>query len=115
MRTAIAAAAGFLAGVLLVAILGGAKPAAPTVTVTVTAPGRTTGGPVITRTVVPDVVGERLDVARERVARSGFESEVDGGGILGVLDETNWEVVDQDPRAGFLEQGSVVTLVVDRR
>ena len=117
LRVAIAAAGGFLAGVLLIAVLGGAKPAGPTATVTVTAPapGAGGGGTVVTKTVVPDVVGERLDAALERLARSGFEADVQGGGLFGVLEESNWLVVAQDPAEGFHEQGSSVRVEVDRR
>jgi beta-lactam-binding protein with PASTA domain len=115
VRTAVAGAAGFLAGVLLVAILGGAKPVVREATVTVSKPV-TTGGTVITKTIVPDVVGERLDVALDRISRAGFDADVDGGGVLGILVEDNWEVVAQDPPPGrFLEQGSSVRVAVERR
>ena len=119
LRVALGVAAGFLAGVLLVAILGGAQPAGPTATVTVTTPGvggsDSGGGTVITKTVVPDLRGQPLDVALERLARAGFEADVEGGGLFGVIDESNWEVVSQDPSGGFHEQGSSVRLDVDRR
>ena len=116
MRVALGAAAGFLAGVLLVAALGGAQPAGPTATVTVATPAPGSGGgTVITKTVVPGLVGQRLDVALERLARAGFEADVEGGGLFGIVDESNWEVVAQDPTGGFLEQGSSVRLDVDRR
>lgn len=115
MRTAIAAAAGFLAGVLLVAILGGAKPAIRETTVTVAKPV-TTGGTVITKTLVPDLVGQPLDVALDRLARAGFEADVEGGGLFGVIEEDNWEVASQSPEpGGYLEQGSSVGLEIDRR
>lgn len=115
MKTAIASAGGFLAGVLLVAVLGGAKPVIRETTVTVTKPV-TTGGTVITKTIVPDVMGQSLDVALDRVARAGFEADVDGGGFFGVIDEENWEVVSQTPPpGGYLEQGSSISLEIDRR
>ncbi len=64
--------------------------------------------------MVPDVVGQRLDVALERISRAGFEADVEGGGLFGVVEDANWEVVAQAPREGFLEQGSRVQLEVDR-
>jgi hypothetical protein len=119
-----AAAGGFVAGVLLVAILGGAQPARTT-TVTVarvetrtleTPATQTTGGTVVVEAPVPAVVGQPLDVAEDRMSRAGFEVDTDGGGALGILVPSNWSVVAQDPGAGtMLEQGSTVTLAVVRR
>jgi PASTA domain len=115
LGVALGAASGFLAGVVLVAILGGAQPVTREATVTVQRPV-TTGGTVITKTLVPELVGERLDIALDRITRAGFESDVDGGGLFGILQEENWEVVEQDPApGGFLEQGSTVRVRVERR
>jgi beta-lactam-binding protein with PASTA domain len=52
--------------------------------------------------VMPDVKGKKLDVALSDIKRTGFEDKVDvvGGGIFGVVDESNWEVCDQSPAAG---------------
>jgi hypothetical protein len=119
LTVALAGAGGFLAGVLLVAALGGT----PTVTqteatrVTVTAPAKTVpGGTVITVTAVPPLVGERLDTAKQRLDAAQFDIDVNGGGIFGVIDESNWEVVSQDPPAGSqLQQGSTVHVDVERR
>lgn len=116
----LAVASGFLAGVLLVAILGGAKGReTETVTVarTVTVPAATSNpGTVIVTTAVPDLVGERLNVAKERVDRAGFDLDVVGGGLLGVIVESNWEVTSQDPApGGQLEQGSTVEVRIARR
>jgi hypothetical protein len=115
LATALTAAGAFLAGVLLVAVLGGAKSVVHEKTVTV--PGIVTnGGTVITRTPVPALVGERLDTARERLARSRFDYDTEGGGILGVIVAENWEVTAQDPAPGEeLEQGSTVHLRISRR
>jgi PASTA domain len=114
---ALTGAGAFLAGVLLVAILGGAKGVIRDKTVTRTVTGVVTnGGTVIVKAEVPPVVGERLDVAIERLDRAGFDHDVDGGGILGVVVESNWEVSEQDPAPGErLEQGSSVTLKIERR
>jgi hypothetical protein len=115
LGVALGVAGGFLAGVVVVAILGGAQPVTREATVTVQRPV-TTGGTVITKTLVPALVGERLDVALDRIARAGFDSDVEGGGLFGIIDETNWEVTEQRPRPGvFLEQGSTVHVRVERR
>jgi hypothetical protein len=113
VRPALAAAAGFLAGVLLVLALGGGGDSK---TKTVTA-AVTNGGTVITTTIVPQLVGQPLDVARQRTERAKFDLVIDaGGGILGVLVEHNWQVTAQDPPAGSkLEQGSTVHVDIDRR
>jgi len=66
-------------------------------------------------TIMPDVTGQRLDVALSDIERAGFKSDVEvlGGGMFGVIDESNWEVCDQSPTSG-----TVVTdaprLTVDR-
>lgn len=115
-------ASGLLAGVLLVVLLGGTDGGpSGTVTVartaTVTVPVATTNpGTVIVTTAVPDVVGERLNVAKERVGRAGFDLDVVGGGLLGVIVEGNWEVVAQSPAPGEQrEQGSTVEVEIARR
>jgi beta-lactam-binding protein with PASTA domain len=121
-RTALAlgAACGFLAGVLAVVALGGVGGETRTVTraqtVTVTNPTITNGGTVIVQTAVPALVGERLDVARDRLDRAGFDPDVEGGGIFGIVKDSNWEVVTQDPGPGvMLEQGSSVHIRVEKR
>jgi beta-lactam-binding protein with PASTA domain len=113
VKLAITAAAGFLAGVLLVLALGGgARGDAKTVTAAIT-----NGGSVIVSTTVPQLVGQPLDVARQRIERARFDLVVDqGGGIFGVLVEGNWQVTKQTPAAGtLLEQGSTVHVDVERR
>jgi hypothetical protein len=119
MALALAAATGFLAGVVLVAALGGAKGMTTTVTQGAAAPAARTvtgAGSVVVRTVVPDLVGQPLDVAKSRLDRARFEADVTGGGVFGVLDDANWEVVAQQPAAGtFLEQGSTVRVEIRRR
>lgn len=51
---------------------------------------------------MPDVTGKKLDVAKSAIKDAGFEDEVkvDGGGVFGVIKESNWEVCDQSPVAG---------------
>ena len=120
---ALIAACGFLAGALLAlgagALDGGADQPqrAATRTVTVTVPvTRTTGSTTIETTAVPDLVGQPLDTARERLERASFQADVDGGGLFGVIDDDNWEVVAQRPDAGEqLELGSSVQVVITRR
>lgn len=53
-------------------------------------------------TVMPDVAGKRLDVAKSDIKRAGFDDDVEvlGGGILGVIEESNWTVCEQLPEAG---------------
>lgn len=115
LAAALVGACGFLVGVLFVVALGGEERIVRERTITV--PGVVTnGGTVITKTEVPDVVGERLDTAQDRIARAGFDPDVDGGGLFGVVVESNWEVVEQQPRAGrTVERGSSVKLRIDRR
>jgi hypothetical protein len=84
-------------------------------TVTVPAPATTTPGTVVTRTLVPDVVGQRLDIAKRQLQARQFEVDVDGGGVLGVIRERNWHVTEQHPAAGvYLEQGSSVRIKVEK-
>jgi hypothetical protein len=61
---------------------------------------------------VPDVEGKRLDAAQEVLDERGLEYEVLGGGVLGVLVRSNWEVCEQRPRPGAKAQ--TVDLVVAR-
>ena len=52
--------------------------------------------------VMPDVTGTRLDAAKSAIKDVGFgdKVKVDGGGIFGVIEESNWEVCKQSPAAG---------------
>lgn len=67
-----------------------------------------------TATVMPDVLGLTLDVALSDIKRAGFENEVEvlGGGIFGIIDESNWKVCDQLPAAG--QRLDAPRLTVDR-
>ena len=104
---ALAGAGGFLAGVLLIAILGGAQPVYKERTLTVARPAQ--------GSAVPALVGQRLDVALDRLEGVGLKGDVQGGGLFGILDEGDWKVVDQDPSPGArLGQGDTVRLDVDR-
>lgn len=115
---ALGVAAGFLVGVLFVVALGSGPAATRTRTVTVTsrAPPLSGDETVITKTAVPDVVGERLDTARRRLERAGFDVDEDDGGLFGSIVDANWEVVAQDPEPGIvLERGSSVRIDLGRR
>jgi beta-lactam-binding protein with PASTA domain len=69
----------------------------------------------VVRVAVPDVVGLRLDVAREQLEGDGFEVEASGGGVLGIVVESNWEVQAQTPTAGTRrDPGAAVEVFVDR-
>lgn len=65
--------------------------------------------------VMPNVVGDKLDVAKDEVKNSGFEDdvEVDGGGMFGIVVESNWTVCSQDP-AGGEPINATPTLSVER-
>ena len=116
---ALAVACGFLLGVLAVVAFDRGDHTRTVVrhaTETVTVAAQTTGGTVIVTTAVPDVVGQRLDVAKDRLHRAGFDPDVDGGGLFGILKDSNWEVVTQDPGPGVtLERGSSVRIHVEKR
>ena len=62
---------------------------------------------------VPDVVGERLDVAASEVSDAGYDTEALGGGTFGIVDESNWTVCETRPAAGTTG-GGTVKLVVAR-
>lgn len=117
---ALGAACGFLVGVLVMLAVRSDDAQTRTVvrdrTVTVVSPTVTNGGTVIVKTAVPPLVGERLDVAKDRLGRAGFDPDVEGGGVFGIVVESNWQVVAQDPGPGvMLEQGSSVHLRVEKR
>jgi hypothetical protein len=116
LGVALVAAASFFAGVLLVAVLGGAKNVVHEKTVTVQSRVSTGGGGAVTTgSVVPDVVGQPLDLALDQLDRTGFEADIQGGGVLGIIVPENWEVVDQSPSGGErAEEGTTVAVVVQR-
>jgi hypothetical protein len=65
--------------------------------------------------VMPDLTAKRLDVALSDLDRAGYgdEPEVLGGGMFGVVDESNWTVCDQAPAPGETVT-STPRLTVDR-
>lgn len=64
---------------------------------------------------MPDVVGQPLDTGLSEIESSGFTKEVDvvGGGLFGIVDESNWTICEQEPAAGA-PLGDTATLTVDR-
>lgn len=117
---ALAAACGMLAALCSVAVLGGFDASTTitrNVTVTAPAPAAGPGATVITKTLVPELVGQALDVARERTEARRFDLVIrSGGGVFGVIRDDNWEVVAQDPGPGTLfEQGSTVRVDIVKR
>ena len=64
---------------------------------------------------VPDLVGERLDVAEEKLKQVGLKYKEIGGGTFGIVVKSNWEVCETDPGSGdAVGQGDRVNLIVDR-
>jgi hypothetical protein len=109
---ALGVAAGFLAGVLVAVALGaGGGSSSSSAPAPAPRAGSTQPPTVITRVGVPDLARLRLDVAKERVKALGFRVKVKDDGLLGVIDDTNWTVIGQDPQPGqLLERGGLVTL-----
>jgi hypothetical protein len=112
---ALVGALGFTAGIVL-AIGAGAGTDTKTVTVTrAPAPAKPTGAPptVITKVSVPDLSNVRLDVAKSQIHAQGWHVKVKGGGLFGVLVDSNWTVVAQDPKPGtLLQRGGSITVDV---
>lgn len=69
------------------------------------------GGTKVARKV-PDVRGQRLDVAEAVLEHANIDYETSGGGLFGVVSAPRWWVCKQVPRAG--QKATSVTLIVDR-
>jgi len=65
-----------------------------------------------TTAAVPNVVGERLDVAEGDVQDAGLDYEEVGGGMFGIVVKSNWTVCSTDPASG--STAGKVRLIVDR-
>ena len=103
----LAVASGFLAGVLLMAVLGGAKPVVRDHARTVAAH--------VDGARVPRLVGMHVDQAVARLQAIGLQSDTSGGGLFGILDQGGLTVVHQDPSPGSrLRRGDTVHLDADR-
>jgi beta-lactam-binding protein with PASTA domain len=70
------------------------------------------GGAPEPRTV-PDVRGERLDVAEEHLDSAGLAYEEVGGGTFGIVVRSRWRVCDQEPAPG--RRATEVRLIVSRQ
>jgi len=66
-----------------------------------------------THAAVPDVTGERLDLAQRHLNDAGFKYEAIGGGTFGIVVESNWTVCSTEPAAGA-SSAETVKLIVDR-
>jgi beta-lactam-binding protein with PASTA domain len=60
----------------------------------------------------PDVRGERLDVAERRLDDRNLDFERVGGGALGIVIRSSWQVCEQEPAPG--RKATKVRLIVDR-
>jgi hypothetical protein len=64
---------------------------------------------------VPDVVGERLDVAKDDLQSAGFRTAEIGGGTFGIVVESNWTVCETRPAGGSqVKKHARIKLIVDR-
>lgn len=63
---------------------------------------------------LPNLKGERLDVAQSRLDDRGITYEEVGGGAFGVIDPSNWEVCRTMPSAGTKVRDRTVKLIVER-
>jgi PASTA domain-containing protein len=61
---------------------------------------------------VPDLVGERLDVAEDELDSLGIDYKEIGGGTFGIVVRSNWEVCETRPEAGA--RATTVRLIVER-
>src|SRR3954470_11325435 len=114
---AMAAAAGLGAAgaAVLVADSGSQPPGTITLAQTTV---RTTTVPATTQesgVPVPSLEGLALDEASAKLGEQGFDRDVDGGGLFGVLDESAWFVCSTTPAAGErVELPATVVVHVDR-
>jgi PASTA domain len=121
----LAAASGFLLGVVLLVALGGVVHD-HTKVVTHTKVHVHVHTTVLTQTqtvtvktnpnlvTVPDLVGDALDDAQQQLSDLDLDEEDNGGGVFGVVDPSNWQVVESHPKAGaHVHRGAVVELDVE--
>jgi hypothetical protein len=73
------------------------------------------GGRAAAAMPVPDLEGARLDHAEDLLGRLGIGHDTSGGGILGVIDSSNWQVCATRPATGAaIAPNQKVKLFVDR-
>lgn len=64
---------------------------------------------------LPDLAGERLDVAEQELSDLGLRTRAEGGGLFGIVVPENWEVCGTDPAGGEeTRAGATIRLAVDR-
>jgi beta-lactam-binding protein with PASTA domain len=64
---------------------------------------------------VPVLAGQPLDVAEQRLDSLGLRSNEVGGGLFGVLLDSDWNVCQTSPGPGTrVRRGSTVSLLIDR-
>lgn len=61
---------------------------------------------------VPNLVGERLDVAEDKLDQLGLSYKEIGGGTFGIVVRSNWTVCQTEPASGGA--AARVRLIVDR-
>jgi|tagenome__1003787_1003787.scaffolds.fasta_scaffold20651921_2 hypothetical protein len=61
---------------------------------------------------VPDLVGQRLDVAEDKLDQLGLNYKEVGGGTFGIVVRSNWTVCQTEPASGG--QAARIRLIVDR-
>jgi hypothetical protein len=111
--------------VLGLAACGESTPAAPNTVVTIikteqaptpatqTVPSQKPAPASSSAVTLPDVVGQRLDVAELHLDDLHIRYREVGGGTFGVVVASNWTVCEQEPAAGASNPGRV-NLIVDR-
>jgi hypothetical protein len=70
------------------------------------------GGGKVAPQRVPDVTGERLDIAEDRLDDLGLRYDAIGGGVLGIVVRSHWVVCSQEPAPG--RRDTRVELYVER-
>jgi serine/threonine protein kinase len=64
---------------------------------------------------VPDLAGQPLDVAEQRLDDLGLNSREEGGGLFGVIVPSDWDVCETSPASGsVVKPGATVRLLIDR-
>jgi hypothetical protein len=59
---------------------------------------------------VPDVTGNRLDVAQDTLDASGLHYRTAGGGVFGIIVRSNWYVCEQAPPPKKVAKTVVLTV-----
>jgi hypothetical protein len=73
------------------------------------APAPSSSTPTLSK--VPNLVGERLDVAESKLNDLGITYTEVGGGVVGIVVRSNWTVCKTDPSEGKKASGPVKLIV----